>query len=178
MYFTNRVIKFGISQTEIRRQATLMDPRELTILLRDRENPTHRLLNLWADSPMLLMLEEDWERGPLVLVGLSDRMLWPLVTPGSLLRLDPKSRKIEDGSWPEFERPIYLVEYKSRFHCCHAQRRGDMLRLIAHLESPAPPSVSVPYKEARIRGQLTPVFRALATRGSFAGRPQRINPQI
>lgn len=149
---------------------------QLVRLLRDRESATNRLLTTWADAPMLLMLEEDWEDGPFVVVGFSDRMLWPLLPPGSLLRLDSKARKIEDRSWPEFERPIYLIEYRDRFYCCYAQRRGDMLRLISHLESPAPPSFSVPYKDARVRGQLKPIFRPLATRGSLAGRPQRISP--
>ena len=155
-----------------------MDPRELTVVLRDRESATHRLLTAWADVPLLLMLDVDWERGPLVLVGLSDRMLWPLLPPGSLLRLDPKARKIEDGHWTEFERPIYLIEYDGKFHCCHVQRRGDVLRLISHQESPAPPSIPVPFKEARVRGRLTPIFRPLATRGSQAGRVQRANPKI
>ncbi len=149
---------------------------QLVRLLRDRESATNRLLTAWADTPMLLMLQEDWESGPFVVVGFSDRMLWPLLPPGSLLRLDSKARKIEDRSWPEFERPIYLIEYRDRFFCCYAQRRGDMLRLISHLESPAPPSFSVPYKDARVRGQLKPIFRPLATRGSLAGRPQRISP--
>jgi hypothetical protein len=154
----------------------MVDLIQLIRILRDRESATSRLLNAWGDVPMLLMLEEDWEDGPLVVVGFSDRMLWPLLPPGSLLRLDSKARKIEDRSWPEFERPIYLIEYRDRFYCCYAQRRGDMLRLISHLESPAPPSFSVPYKDARVRGQLKPIFRPLATRGSLAGRPQRINP--
>lgn len=153
-----------------------MELIQLVRLLRDRESATNRLLTAWADAPMLLMLEEDWEDGPLVVVGFSDRMLWPLLPPGSLLRLDSKARKIEDRSWPEFERPIYLIEHRDRFYCCYAQRRGDMLRLISHLESPAPPSFSVPYKDARVRGQLKPIFRPLATRGSLAGRPQRISP--
>jgi hypothetical protein len=151
---------------------------QLIRVLRDRDSATNRLLNAWADAPMLLMLDEDWQNGPLVLVGFSDRMLWPMLPPGSLLRLDSKTRKIEERSWPEFERPIYLIEYKGRFYCCHAQRRGDMLRLLSHLESPAPPSFSVPYNEARVRGQLKPIFRPLATRGSFAGRPQRINSNL
>ena len=153
-----------------------IDPRELIRLLRDRESPTNRLLTAWADAPMLLMLEEDWDGGPLVLVGFSDRIMWPLLPPGSLLRLNPKARKIDDGPWQEFERPIYLVECRERFYCCHVQRRGDMLRLISHLESPAPPSISIPVKEARIRGQLKPVFRPLPTRGTPAGRPQHVNP--
>jgi hypothetical protein len=155
--------------------AEIIDPRELIRLLRDRESPTNRLLATWADVPMLLMLEEEWDGGPLVLLGFSDRMMWPLLPPGSLLRLNPKARKIEDGASPEFERPIYLIECRGKFYCCHAQRRGDMLRLISHLESPAPPSITVPYKEARVRGQLKPVFKPLPTRGTPAGRPQRIN---
>lgn len=153
-----------------------MELIQLVRLLRDRESTTNRLLTAWADAPMLLMLEEDWQDGPFVVVGFSDRMLWPLLPPGSLLRLDSKSRKIEDRSWQEFERPIYLIEYRDRFFCCYAQRRGDMLRLFSHLESPSPPSFSVPYKDARVRGQLKPIFRPLATRGSLAGRPQLISP--
>jgi hypothetical protein len=155
-----------------------MELRELVGVLRDRDSPTSVLLNVWGDMPVLMMLEEDWEGGPLFVVGLSERMLWPMVPPGSLLRLDPKARKIADGPWQEFERPIYLVEYEDKFYCCHAQRRGDMLRLISHLESPNPASVSVPYKDARIRGQLKVIFRPLATRGSLAGRPQRVNPSL
>lgn len=132
-----------------------------------------RLLTAWWDVPILLMLDIDWDRGPLVLIGSSDRMMWPLLPPGSLLQLNSKVRAVAEGAWTEFERPIYLIEYKGKFHCCHAQRRGDALRLISHLESPAPPSVSVPIKEAKVRGQLTPIFKPLPTRGSATGRPVR-----
>lgn len=148
-----------------------MDKRELTTILHDPTSAMYRLLTVWSDTPLLLMLDIDWNQGPLVLIGLSDRMMWPLLPPGSLLQLNPKVRTIAPGSWSEFERPIYLIEYKGRFYCCHAQRRGDKLRLISHGESPLPPILSVPFKEARVRGQLTPIFRPLATRGSIAGRP-------
>ena len=148
-----------------------MDRRELTTVLQDPASAMRRLLSAWSDIPVLLMLDIDWDRGPLVLIGLSDRMMWPLLPPGSLLQLDPKVRTIADGSWSEFDRPIYLIEYRSRFYCCHAQRRGETLRLISHGESSAPPAIPVPFREAKVRGQLTPIFRPLATRGSAAGRP-------
>jgi hypothetical protein len=148
-----------------------MDLLELTQNLQDPSSATRRLLNAWSDVPLLLMLDVDWNRGPLVLIGSSDRMMWPLLPPGSLLQLNPKVRKIAEGSFSEFERPIYLIEVKGKFYCCHAQRRGETLRLISHAESPAPPAISVPFKDARVRGQLTPIFRPLATRGSSAGRP-------
>ena len=148
-----------------------MDKRELTTILQDPASATRRLLSAWSDVPLLLMLDADWDRGPLVLLGSSDRMMWPLLPAGSLLQLDAKVRTVAEGSWPEFERPIYLIEYRGRFYCCHAQRRGDTLRLISHAESPAPPAISIPFKEAKVRGRVTPIFRPLATRGSAAGRP-------
>jgi hypothetical protein len=148
-----------------------MDQRELTTVLQDPTSAMRRLLSVWADVPLPLMLDVDWDRGPLVLIGLSDRMMWPLLPPGSLLQLDARVRTVENGTWPEFERPIYLIEYRTRFYCCYAERRGDNLRLISHLESRATTSISVPFKEAKVRGQVTPVFRPLATRGSAAGRP-------
>jgi hypothetical protein len=148
-----------------------MDKRELTQVLQDPASTMRRMLSAWADVPLLLMHDIDWDRGPLVFIGLGDRMMWPLLPPGSLLQLDSKVRTIESGSWSEFERPIYLIEYRNRFYCCHAQRRGDTLRLISHAESPSPPAISIPFKEARVRGRVTPIFRPLATRGSAVGRP-------
>jgi hypothetical protein len=148
-----------------------MDKRELTQILQDPASAMRHLLNGWTDVPLLMMLDVDWDRGPLVLIGLSDRMMWPLLPPGSLLQLDAKMRTIEDGAWSEFERPIYLIEYRGRFYCCYAQRRGETLRLISHPESQSPPAISIAFREARVRGQVTPIFRPLATRGSAAGRP-------
>jgi len=151
-------------------RAITMDLLELTTILQDPSSATRRLLNVWSEVPLLLMLDVDWDRGPLVLIGQSDRMMWPLLPPGSLLQLNSKVRTIADGVWTEFDRPIYLIEVKGRFCCCHAQRRGETLRLISHSESTERPSISVPFKEARVRGRLNPIFRPLATRGNLAGR--------
>lgn len=146
-----------------------MDKRKLTVLLQDPLSAMHRLLNTWSDVPLPLMLDVDWDRGPLVLIGFSDRMMWPLLPPGSLLQLDQKIKTVASGSWAEFERPIYLIEYRDKFYCCHAQRRRETLRLISHHESRSS-SFSVSVKEARVRGQVFPIFRPLPTRGSTAGR--------
>src|SRR5678815_1974042 len=147
-----------------------MDNTDLTIIMQDPVSAMRTILSVWSDVPVLLMLDVDWDRGPLVMIGMSDRMMSPLLPPGSLLQLDKTVRTIADGNWSEFDRPIYLIEYRSRFYCCHAQRRADMLRLISHAESPESPSISVPFKEARVRGQVTPIFRPLAARGGVAGR--------
>ena len=132
----------------------MVDKHELTTILHNPKSAMRRLLTMWGNVPLLLMLDVDWERGPLVLIGAGDRMMWPLLPPGSLLQLDQSV----------FERPIYLIEYRNRFHCCYAQRRRDAITMISHGESQWPPSFSVSLKEARVRGQVTPIFRPLPTR--------------
>jgi hypothetical protein len=139
-------------------------------------NPTTRILKSWTNVPLLLMRDQDWARGPFVVIGQSDYFMWPLLPPGSLLRLNKKVRTIDARRFTEFERPIYLVEHRNRFYCCHVQRRGEMLDLISHAESPCPPSISIPSAEARVRGQLTLVFRPMATRANAAGAQRRFKP--
>lgn len=141
-----------------------LDKRELTAILQNPESATHRLLMIWRNVPLLLMVDVDWDRGPLVLIGTKDGMMWPLLPPGSLLQLDQRVRTISDGTFSEAERPVYLIEYRNRFFCCHAQRRGDTLRLISHRESGWPTDIPIRFKEARLRGQVTPIFRPLATK--------------
>src|ERR1051326_2374381 len=142
----------------------MVKKREFTAILHDPKSAMRQLLAMWRTVPLLLMLDVDWGRGPLVLIGTRDRMMWPVLPPGSLLQLDQSVRAVDEGQFNEYERPIYLIEYRNRFHCCHAQRRRDVISLISHGESQAPPSFSVSFKEARVRGQLTPIFRPLATR--------------
>ena len=143
----------------------MADKQELTTILHNPKSATRRLLAMWGSVPLLLMLDVDWERGPLVLIGTSDRMMWPLLPPGSLLQLDQAVRSIHEGPFNEFDRPIYLIEYRNKFYCCHAQRRRDGISLISHGESQWPPSITASLKEARVRGQVTPIFRPLPTRG-------------
>src|SRR6266550_4427783 len=85
---------------------TSVDAKELITVLNDPASATTRLLTVWSNVPLLLMLDVDWERGPLVLIGLEDYMMWPLLPPGTLLQLDKKVRTIADGTWSEFERPV------------------------------------------------------------------------
>ncbi|HET6889644.1 MAG TPA: hypothetical protein VFH31_00965 [Pyrinomonadaceae bacterium] len=147
----------------------LADGTHLTSALNDPTSATHQLLTTWADVPLLLMLDIDWERGPLVIVGLTDYMMSPLFPPGTLLQLDPKSRTIANGEWSEFERPVYLIEHRGKFYCCYAQHKGESLLLVSHSESPSRDITPIPFKEAKVRGQLKPVFRPLAKRGSVPG---------
>lgn len=152
---------------------TFDESAELTSVLNHPESPTNQLLSRWVDVPLLLMLDIDWKRGPLVIVGRNDYMMWPLLPPGSLLQLDPKARRVVGGSWDEFERPIYLIEHGNRFYCCHAEQKGRMIVIMPHRKSRWSDIKTIPLREVKVRGQLIPIFRPLATRGSLAGRPGR-----
>jgi len=142
----------------------MVNKRELTTILHDPRSIMRRLLKIWGTVPLLLMLEVDWDRGPLVLVGTADRMMSPLLPPGSLLQLDQTVHDVAHGSYSEFERPIYLIEYRNKFYCCHAERHRDRVTLISHGKSQSPPSFSFSLKEVKVRGQVTPIFRPLATK--------------
>jgi len=141
----------------------IADSTEFITGLKDPGSATAELLRTWSNIPLLLMLDTDWEKGPLVLIGLDDYMMWPLVPPGSVLQLDPTLHTIDEGRWSEFDRPIYLIEFNARFYCCYAQRKGRTVLLISHAESPAGTIVRVPARHAIVRGRLTPVFKPLAT---------------
>lgn len=144
-----------------------MAKHSLTTILHNPKSATRRLLAMWGTVPLLLMLDVDWGRGPLVVIGTADRMMWPLLPPGTLLQLDQTVRTVAHGSFSEFDRPIYLIEYRNRFYCCHAERRGrDAITLISHGESNSSPSTSISLKEAKVRGQLTPIFRPLVVRST------------
>jgi hypothetical protein len=150
-----------------------LENSELIAALNDPVSVTQQLLTAWSSIPLPILLEIDWQRGPLVLVGLEDYAMWPLLPPGTLLQLNTKLRIVTDDTWSEFERPVYLIEYRNKFYCCHTQRKGSTLLLISHADSPAPPSTSIPFREARVRGQLKPIFKPLVTSADAARRAFR-----
>jgi len=42
---------------------------ELTTVLQDPPSAVRHLLSVWSDVPVLLPLDVDWDRGPLVPIG-------------------------------------------------------------------------------------------------------------
>ena len=141
----------------------VVDSTEFITGLEDADSTTAKLLRIWSNIPLLLLLDLYWERGPFVLIGLQDYMMWPLLPPGSLLQLDSTMHAIDEGRWSEFDRPIYLIECNARFYCCYAQKKGRTVLLISHPESPTGTIIRVPARDANVRGRLTTLFKPLAT---------------
>jgi hypothetical protein len=52
-------------------------------------------------------------------IGMKDRMMYPLITPGAIVQIDEKRPQIVRGPFHhESERPIYLLEMRTGFACC------------------------------------------------------------
>jgi len=99
-------------------------------------------------------------------IGRSDRMMYPLLVPGSLVQIDDTKKVILEGGWRnEYERPIYFLETRDRFFCCWCERNGDSLLLVRHPLSPERTRVYAYRNEVQVIGQVVAVaMRLVASR--------------
>jgi hypothetical protein len=103
----------------------------------------HLLPNGFTSQPipeatMLLPLEANTASTPIrrAIVGLRDRALYPMIRPGSVLKIDIQKRAIASRKeWTnEFDRPIYLLQTHKGLVSgwCELDREGLWLTLITH----------------------------------------------
>jgi transcriptional regulator with XRE-family HTH domain len=66
-------------------------------------------------------------------IGLNDFTMYPLIRPGSLVRIDLLQHKLMNVAWRnEFERPIYFIELRDAFACAWCELHDNDLMLIPH----------------------------------------------
>jgi hypothetical protein len=88
-------------------------------------------------------------------VGLNDKMMYPLLRPGSLLMIDPERRRVVHQGWKnELDRPIYFVELREGYRCAWCQVEGSRLMLIPHPISNEPVQTFSLASEAEVVGQV------------------------
>ena len=69
-------------------------------------------------------------------IGLSDFTMYPLIRPGSLVRIDTLQRKLQTIIWKnDYERPIYFVELRNAYACSWCELVSKDLLLIPHNSS-------------------------------------------
>jgi len=69
-------------------------------------------------------------------IGLSDFTMYPLIRPGSLVRIDTLQRRLQTIIWKnDYERPIYFVELRNAYACSWCELVGKDLLLIPHHSS-------------------------------------------
>jgi len=70
-------------------------------------------------------------------IGLNDFTMYPLIRPGSLIRVDTVQRKLQAITWKnDYQRPIYFVELRNAYACAWCELVGKDLLLIPHHSSP------------------------------------------
>jgi transcriptional regulator with XRE-family HTH domain len=92
-------------------------------------------------------------------LGSADVTMYPLIRPGSLLRIDTSQNKLQNTSWHnEFHRPIYFVELRDAYACGWCELQGNQLLIIPHHSSPASVRRFTYPREAEIVGRVVAYY--------------------
>jgi hypothetical protein len=89
-------------------------------------------------------------------IGLNDSTMYPMIRPGSFVRIDTRQRKLLLVGWRnEYERPIYFIELRDAYACGWCELHGNYLLIIPHYSSPDSIRRFAYPREAEIIGQVT-----------------------
>ena len=122
----------------------------------------NRVVAMWGEIPAAFLLNSNPRKHTYGYVGLTDRTMFPLLRPGSLLMIDPERRRVAPDGWKnEFERPIYFVELRDGYRCGWCQVDGTRLTLIPHPVSNVPIQSFNLASEAEVLGQVVGVAMRL-----------------
>ena len=70
-------------------------------------------------------------------IGTKDRTMYPLITPGAIVQIDERRKRIVSGPWHrESERPIYFLETRDGFVCSWCAMENGSVILQPHPLSP------------------------------------------
>lgn len=114
-----------------------------------------RMIELWGEIPAGLLTKLDVKKYRYGYIGLEDRMMAPLLRPGSIVQIDDSRHRVVNQGWAtELDRPIYFLELRYSYECCWCYQRGRELNLIPYPLSPCGPrAIRVP-DEGEVLGQV------------------------
>jgi transcriptional regulator with XRE-family HTH domain len=121
-----------------------------------------RMIQRWGAVPFSLLEEFASDEFTYGYIGAQDFTMYPILLPGSFVRVDEKRARVVEGTWrSEYERPIYFVETRGGFTCCWCTLRANNLVLQPHPLSPSVPKIMRFPQEAEVIGQVVAVAMAL-----------------
>jgi transcriptional regulator with XRE-family HTH domain len=173
---------FGLDLGEFGRDQALFSPRK-TLLVSDavdsedtmvapvgpqEELPLDRtsllsgLGEMRGEIPSRLIQHLDRRNGVYGFVGMSDRTMYPIIRPGSIVQIDQNQQRILPLQWQnEHERPIYFIELRGQYLCSWCEMREGYLSAVPHPNSQcAVRRFSYP-REAEIVGRVIGVTMRL-----------------
>jgi transcriptional regulator with XRE-family HTH domain len=117
-----------------------------------------RMIELWGEVPLGLLARLDLKKYRYGYIGMEDRMMVPLLRPGSIVQVDDSRRRIANSGWlTEYDRPIYFLELRYSYECCWCHQRGKEVTLVPHpLSACSPRTIRIP-DEGEILGQVVGV---------------------
>jgi transcriptional regulator with XRE-family HTH domain len=102
----------------------------------DRTHLLSRLGEIWGEIPIRLIQHLDLRNGVYGFVGMTDRTMYPIIRPGSIVQIDQNQRKIVASKWQnEHERPIYFIELRGEYVCSWCEMRDGYLSAVPHPNS-------------------------------------------
>ncbi len=121
-----------------------------------------RLVEAWGEIPAGLLATLDLRKYRYGYIGIEDRMMSPLIRPGSIVQIDESRRRVVNQGWlHEADRPIYFLELRYSYECCWCYLRGRELTLIPHPLSPCGPRTFRVPDEGEVLGQVVGVAMRL-----------------
>ena len=128
----------------------------------DRTNLLAKLGKIWGEVPIRLLQHLDLRNGVYGFVGLSDRTMFPIIRPGSIVQIDQNQRKVVQGKWEdEDHRPIYFVELRGEFICSWCEMLDGDLNAVPHPKSKCKVRRFAYPREAEIVGRVIGVTMRL-----------------
>ena len=122
----------------------------------------NRVVALWGEIPAAFLINRNTRRHTYGYVGLTDRTMYPMLRPGSLVMIDPERTRVTSDGWKtEFDRPIYFIELREGYRCAWCQIEGARLMLIPHPGSNVAVQSFSLQSEAEVLGQVVGVAMRL-----------------
>jgi transcriptional regulator with XRE-family HTH domain len=144
------------------RDRTITIPLQTREELRlDKTNLLSRLVEIWGEVPLRFLQHLDLKNGVYGIVGMSDRTLYPIIRPGSIVQIDQGQRKVLTQWENEHDRPIYFIELRGDFLCSWCELRDGYLWSIPHPLSKCQVRRFAHPREAEILGRVISVAMRL-----------------
>lgn len=121
-----------------------------------------RVIERWGALPLSLLSGFANDSYTYGYIGTQDYTMYPLIPPGSFVRIDTSLTKPDRTSYfSEYERPIYFIETKGGYKCSWCTLSAKHLQITPHPRSSVAPEVFDYPREAEILGQIVAVALGL-----------------
>jgi transcriptional regulator with XRE-family HTH domain len=128
----------------------------------DRTSLLAKLAKIWGEIPVRLLQHMDLRNGVYGFVGLSDRTMFPIIRPGSIVQIDQNQRRVVSTKWDdEDDRPIFFLELRGEYVCSWCEMHDGYLSAVPHPRSKCQVRRFAHPREAEIVGRVIGVTMRL-----------------